>query len=91
MSKATFRSRRPELFLQKDIPGRRSKLTGENPCDPNSDWIKGFLFAHRVSKHTSIKFSPFFLMYNREPTLPVNIKYNLVDIEENGSEHPFKK
>ena len=40
------------------------KVFDGNPCDwPNI--IEGVLFAHRVSKHTSIKFSPFFLMYNR--------------------------
>ena len=39
--------------------------------------VKGILFAHRVSKHTSAKFSPFFPVYNREPTLPIDVKYNL--------------
>lgn len=28
------------------------------------------LFAHRVSCHLSTKYSPFYLMYNREPVLP---------------------
>ena len=56
------------------------KVLYENPCDwPNI--IKGVLFAHRVSKHNSTKFSPFFLMHNREPTLPINVKYSLVGIE----------
>ena len=36
-------------------------------------------------------FSSFFLRYNREPTLPINVKYNVVDTEENQSEHPFDK
>ena len=39
--------------------------------------IDGVLFAHRVSIHSSTKFSPFFLMYNRHPVLPIDIKYNL--------------
>ena len=31
-------------------------------------------------------------MYNREHTLPIDVKYNLVDTEENKSEqHPFDK
>ena len=38
--------------------------------------IDGVLFAHRVSKHYSTKFSPFYLMYNREPILPIDVKYN---------------
>ena len=66
------------------------KVLDENRCDwPNI--IKGILFAHRLSKHTSTKFSPFFLMYNREPTLPIDIKYNMVSIEVNESEHTFNK
>ena len=46
-------------------------------------------FAHRVSKHTSIKFSSFFFTYNREPTLLIDVKYSLVGIEGNKSEHYF--
>ena len=66
------------------------KVAGGNPCDwPNI--IEGVLFVHRVSKHTSTKFSPFFLMYNREPTLPIDVKCNLVDIKRNESEHLFDK
>ena len=53
------------------------KVLEENPKKwPNV--IEGVLFAHRVSVHYSTKFSPFFLLYNRHPTLPIHIKYNLV-------------
>ncbi|XP_065667732.1 uncharacterized protein LOC136088021 [Hydra vulgaris] len=48
--------------------------------------IEGILFAHRVSKHTSTKYSPFFLLYNREPTLPVDVKYRMVDIKKHDIE-----
>ena len=51
------------------------KILEENPKEwPNV--IQGVLFAHRVSAHYSTKFSPFFLLYNRHPTLPIDIKYN---------------
>ena len=30
-------------------------------------------------------------MHNREPTLPIDVKYNLVDIDGNESEYPFDK
>ena len=30
-------------------------------------------------------------MYNREPTLPIDVKYNMVNIEVNESEHLFNK
>ena len=39
--------------------------------------IDGILFAHRVSVHTSTKYSPFYLLYNRHPTLPIDVKYDL--------------
>ena len=57
-----------------------------------SEWpyvIEGVLFAHRVSKHSSTKFSPFFLMYNRKPVLPVDIQYNLDDTENAENDDPF--
>ena len=33
--------------------------------------IDGILFTHRVSVHYSTKYSPFFLLYNRHPVLPI--------------------
>ena len=66
------------------------KVLNGSPCD----WlniIEGVLFVHRVSKHTSKRFSPFFLIYNREPTLPIDVEYSLFGIEGNESEHPFDK
>ena len=48
--------------------------------------IDGILFVHRVSIHYSTKYSPFFLIYNRHPILPINIKYNLIN--NNGDKEP---
>ena len=45
--------------------------------------IDGILFAHKVSVHYSTKYSPFFLMYNRHPVLPIDIKYDLLDNDGN--------
>ena len=54
------------------------KVLEEKPKEwPNI--IDGILFAHRVSIHYSTKYSPFFLMYNRHPILPIDIKYDLID------------
>ena len=39
--------------------------------------IEGILFAHRVNRHSSANYSPFMLMYNREPVLPIDVKHNL--------------
>ena len=39
--------------------------------------IEGILFAHRISQHSSTKHSPFMLMYNRDPVLPIDVKHNL--------------
>ena len=63
------------------------KVLGDKP----SDWpfiVEGVLFAHRVSKHSSTKYSPFTLLYNREPVLPVDIKYQLSDMDVR---EPFDK
>ena len=54
--------------------------------------VEGVLFAHRVSKHSSTKCSPFKLVYNREPVLPVlpiDIKHNLD--EPLDPDEPFNK
>ena len=54
------------------------KVLEEKPKEwPNT--IDGIFFAHRVSIHYSTKYSPFFLMYNRHPILPIDIKYDLID------------
>ena len=54
------------------------KVLEEKPKEwPNI--IDGILFAHRVSIHYSTKYSPFFLMYNRHPIPPIDIKYDLID------------
>ena len=51
--------------------------------------IEGVLFAHRVSKHSSTKYSPFYLMYNREPILPIDIQYH-PNLTDNGDDNdPF--
>ena len=66
------------------------KVLDGNPCDwPNI--IEGVLFAYRVSKHTSTKFCPFFLIYNRKPTLPIDVKYSLFGTKGNESKRSFGK
>ena len=54
------------------------KVLNEKP----TEWpyiIEGILFAHRVSRHSSAQYSPFYLLYNREPILPIGVKFNLAD------------
>ena len=44
----------------------------------DNNWVfclSGVLFAHRTAVHRSTGFSPFSLLYNREPVFPVNVKY----------------
>ena len=48
------------------------KMIEEN----QSEWDKLFdsvLFAYRTSKQASTQFSPFFLLYGREPRLPIEL------------------
>lgn len=62
------------------------KVLDSNP----TDWpyvIEGVLFAHRVSKHASIKYSPFELLY--KAVLPIDIKHNTNDLS--NLDEPFDK
>ena len=45
--------------------------------------IEGILFTHRASHHSSAKYYPFMMLYNREPVLPIDVKHNL-DKEKEG-------
>ena len=45
--------------------------------------MEGILFAHRVIRHSSTKYSPFMMLYNRESVLPIDVKHNL-DREKEG-------
>ena len=40
------------------------------------------LFAHRVSRHTAAKYCLFFLLYKRHPVLPIDIRFDLVELQE---------
>ena len=46
--------------------------------------IEGVLFSHRVSRHSSTKYSPFMLMYNHEIVLLIDVKHNLDKYENKG-------
>lgn len=43
--------------------------------------LEPLLFAHRTTVHRSTKMTPFFLMYGRQPTLPVDVA-NLLDSDD---------
>ena len=49
--------------------------------------IEGILFAHRVSLHSSTKYSPFMMLYNREPVLPIDVKHNVNREKEGEIDH----
>ena len=64
------------------IKSALAKILNENP----QEWpyvIQGVLFAHRVRRHKSTKFLPFFMLYNREPTLPIFFFMDFI-LEENA-------
>ena len=45
----------------------------DNREDNLEDNLDSILFSYRSSKNDSTKFSPFFLMYGREPKLPIEL------------------
>ena len=48
------------------------------------DWdrkLNSILFAYRVTKQASTKYSPFVMMYGREPILPWQMEQNLMPLE----------
>ena len=53
--------------------------------------IKGVLLNHRVSKHSPTKYSPFKLLYNREPLLTIDVKYKLSSTENSDPDESFEK
>uniref|UniRef100_A0A2S2NRW3 RNA-directed DNA polymerase n=1 Tax=Schizaphis graminum TaxID=13262 RepID=A0A2S2NRW3_SCHGA len=62
------------------------KIHNENKIEwPNV--LQGVLFAYRSVPHSSTKYSPFFVLYQREPVLPVDLKHSLSEdhsiIEDN--------
>ena len=51
--------------------------------------IDGVLFLNRVSRHASTNYSPFYLMHNREPVFPINLKYGLYSEPESSYDGLF--
>jgi hypothetical protein len=47
-------------------------MVGKNE-DQWESYLESVLFAYRTSKQASTKYSPFFVMYGREPRLPVDL------------------
>ena len=47
--------------------------------------IDSVLFSMRIRKHKSTGFSPFALLYQREPVLPIDIDQNLIDYNDNAT------
>ena len=53
--------------------------------------IEEVLFAHRVSKQSSTKYSPFKLQYNWEQVLLTDVKYKLSSTENSDPDESFDK
>lgn len=50
------------------------------------DKLESVLFCYRSSKNDSTKYSPFYLMYGREPKLPIELKFQNENGEDGASE-----
>ena len=66
------------------------KVFEENPFKWTSI-IEGLLLGHHLSKHSSTRYFPFKLLYNREAVLPIDLKYKLSSTENSDSDEPFDK
>ena len=53
--------------------------------------MDGVLLSNSVSRHAWTNYSPFYLMYNREPVLPVDLKYGLNSEPATSYDGPFKE
>ena len=71
-----------QRFLDKSSGGKAERM---------AQFIYRILFAHRVSIHYSTKYSLFFLMCNRHPILPIDIKYDLIDnnVDKEPESNPY--
>ena len=66
------------------------KVLKENPLKRPSI-VEGVLFAHRASKRYSTEYSPFQLLNNRHPVLPLDVKYKLSSTENSDPDESFDK
>jgi len=46
------------------------------------------MFAYRTAQHNSTKYSPFFVLYQRDPVLPVDVKFQ-TNVDHNIDEYNF--
>ena len=64
------------------------KILEENPLQWPSI-TERVIFAHCFNKHFSTNYSPFKLLYNREPVLSIDVKYNLSSTENSDPDKVF--
>ncbi|KAK8373583.1 hypothetical protein O3P69_010551, partial [Scylla paramamosain] len=76
----------------------RSNRTVQNllrtPSDRHENWDKclhGILFALRSTVQASTKFSPFKMLYGREPVLPLDVDHELADCTLNLDDPEFEE
>lgn len=70
-----------DYFMQTNGLDERFNQTLQNSLrkhinEKQDDWdqvLDAILFAYRTSQHSSTKMSPFVLMYNRQPKLPIHL------------------
>ena len=74
------------LFERQNRTLKHSLVLKENPLKQLSI-IEEVLFAHQFST----KYCPFKLLCNRQPVLPIDVKYKLSSTENSDPDEPFDK
>ena len=66
-----------------------TSMLGKFANEFHADWdeyVSDVLFAYRTTRHSTTKYSPFYLTYGRKPILPIDVEYLPEEIDKEDSD-----